>query len=284
MKVLSALWAVASRWYVSAAMATVLGIALGALVFFQVYPGRPQIGIIDIPFTAIESPPFGDSAFVIGQMIDYAQRNDSIKAVVIKLVTPGGSVADSEFLYLKLASLREKKPVVISSGWLNASGGMLMSMGASYHYAEPGSLVGSFGVIGFAPEPQPPDEQLITTGPAKATGGSQRTAIGRAELLKEAFIRTVVSERGERLRVSGAELSEARLYPGMEAVRLGIIDAIGTDTDAIEKAAELAGISGYELVDINEKVLREFVEKFVRIFGPLEANTEQALPGLWDHR
>ena len=282
MRVLRAMWALVSRWYVAAVILVVLGIAVGNYLFLNVGPGRPQIGIIDIPFTVIDSPPFGDSAFVIGQMIDYAQSTDSIKAVVIKLVTPGGSASDSEELYHKLVSLREEKPVIVSSGWLNASGGMLMSMGANYIYTEAGSEVGNIGVVGSLPFQRRPDEGLIITGPAKLTGGSERTETGKVELLKEAFIQTVVSERGDRLRIGPAEIAEARLYQGMEAVRLGLMDEIGSYTDAIEKAASLAGISNYELVDVNEKVQRQFVEQFLRIFAPLDTRADVTAFELWD--
>ena len=130
--------AIFGRWYVSAALMAVLGVALGYYVFFNVYPGRPQIGVIDIPFTIIDE----DAAFLIGEMLDYARRDNSIKGVVIKLVTPGGGVAESETLYLKTASLREEKPVVVATGWMSASGGMLWSMGANFIYAEAASTRG----------------------------------------------------------------------------------------------------------------------------------------------
>ena len=85
--------------------------------------------------------------------------------------------------------------------------------------------------------------------------------------VKESFIKIVTSERGDRLRIGPAELSEARLYVGIEAVQLGLVDEIGTDTDAVVKAASLAGISGYDLVDVNEKVFRQFVLQSRRIFA-----------------
>ena len=258
------------RWYVAAAALTAAGVAVGYFAFFSVLPGRPQIGVIDIPFTVIEE----DSAFVIGEMLDYARRNDSIKGVVVKLVTPGGGVADSEHIYFKMLSLRAKKPVVVSTGWINASGGMLMSMGANYIYAEPASFVGSIGVILSLGEPGPRDELQISSGPAKLTGGTDRTFIGMVEMLKNSFIQTVVSQRGDRLRASPAELSEARLYLGLEALRLGLVDGMGTDADAIEKAASLAGVSNYGLVDVNEKVAREFVLKLNRIFGDTQGQEE----------
>ena len=263
MGVLSATKTTVGRWYISAVLITALGIAVGYLLFFGVFPRKPQIGIIDIPFTAI----FEDEAFVIGEMLDYAERTDSIKAVVVKLVTPGGGVAESEALYRKLARLRQEKPVVISSGWINAGGGMLMSLGANYVYAEASSLVGSIGVIGGLPRPQPPLEFVVTSGPAKLTGGSQRTFTGIVEIMKDSFIRTVRAERGDRLRMTDAELAEARIYTGIEAVRLGLVDALGSDRDAVNKAASLAGISNYERVDVNEKVFRELVLRLRRIFA-----------------
>ena len=270
-RMLAALRAMFGRWYVSAALVTAAGVAVAYFVFFNVYPGRPEIGIIDIPFTVIGE----DSAFVIGEMLDYAEETDSIKAVVIKLVTPGGGAAESEALYLKIKRLREKKPVVISTGWLNASGGMFMSMGANYVFVESGSLVGSVGVILGLSQPPPPDELVISSGPAKQTGGTEREFTGMMEILKDAFVQTVVKERGDRLRITAAQVSEARIYVGMEAVRLGLVDAIGSDSDAIKKVASLAGVSNYELIDVNEQVFREFVLQIRRIFAPSDVDSAE---------
>jgi ClpP class serine protease len=100
------------------------------------------------------------------------------------------------------------------------------------------------------------------------------------ELLKEAFIRTVVAQRGDRLLASPAELAEARLYLGMEAARIGLIDALGTDADAVEKAASLAGISSYGLVNINEKVARQFIEQQRRLDASLGDDGELGLSGV----
>ena len=74
--------------------------------------------------------------------------------------------------------------------------------------------------------------------------------------LKEAFVEMVVQERGAKLKVSREELAEGRVYSGMEAVRLGLADEIGSDVHAFEKAAELAGVSDYEIVNINVEVNR----------------------------
>ena len=264
---LSALTKVATAWYVSLVFAAAVGIVIGYFVFFHVYPGKPKIGIIDIPFTVIDE----DSAFVIISFLDYVRDRDDIKAVVIKLNSPGGAPVASEQLLAETLKLREKKPVVISVGELAATGGYMMAVGANHTYVNPTSIVGSVGVrLSFPGSliPRPPEEQLVPTGPSKL-GESRRWWIGLVEQMKEGFVKTVVTQRGDRLRISGDELAQAGVYPGFEGVRLGLVDAIGGETEAVEKAADLAGISDYELVDVNTEVQRIFFEKLARILEPL---------------
>ncbi|MCI0774788.1 MAG: S49 family peptidase [Chloroflexi bacterium] len=251
------------RWFILGPIMIGLGIALGLSLFFTVLRADPKIGIIDVPFTVITE----NSAFFISQMLDYAREREDIKAVVVLLNSPGGGVTPSEQLFLRTANLREEKPVVISANELLASGGYMMSMGANLIYAKPSSIVGSIGVrTSFFPPP-PPNETDIGTGPAKLTGGTERTLLGEIELLKEAFLRTVISQRGDRLKMSPEEILQALTYPGFQAKQLGLIDEIGSDIDAIRAAARLAGIDNYELVDVNAEVIKLQVEEFRRIFG-----------------
>ena len=274
MGLLKSAWRAVTRWYVIAVASIGLGILAGFLIFFNVLRARPQIGIIDIPFTVITE----DSAFFIGEMLDFARRNDSIKAVVVRLNSPGGGVVESEQLFLKTLRLREEKPVVIAGDLLLASGGYMMSLGANEIYTKGSSIVGSIGVrFGVFP-PGAPSETLRGTGPGKVTGDPERTILGEVEMLKEAFLQMVLTQRGDKLKITPEELAEARTYPGMQAVRLGLVDAIGTDTEAINKAATLAGISRYGFVDVNVEVLRIFVAKRDRIFA--SAPTEEPGPGL----
>ena len=174
---LASLWRLGGNLYVSSVLLALLGIGVAYLVFFQVFPGEPKIAVIDIPFTVISD----DSAFAIGAHLDFARRDDSIKAVVIKLTSPGGGT----------------------------------------------------------------------------------------DQLKQSFGSMVRAQRGDRLNLSQEELLSGRIYSGIESVRLGLADAIGDDTDAIAKAASLAGISNYELVDVNTEVSRIFNEKRARINEPL---------------
>ena len=256
-------------WYVVVPVLVGLGIAVGVWTFAYATPGKPQIGIIDIPFTVISE----DSAYVMGRLLDYARQDDSIKAVVIKLTSPGGGAAASEHLYLETRRLRAEKPVVVVMNGLVASGGYMMSMGATHIYAKPSSLVGNVGVVSSAGPlvPPVPGEDVVFSGPHKLDGSSRRDWIGMVDQLKSAFAQTVISERGDRLRISKDELVEARLYSGVDAVRLGLADEIGSDGDAIQKAAELAGISNYGLVDVNLEVQIEFIRELERILEPLDS-------------
>ncbi|MCH7621760.1 MAG: S49 family peptidase [Chloroflexi bacterium] len=252
-------------WYVAIPALAVVGIVLGYLAFFNLFPGKPQIGIITIPFVVINE----DSAFVIGSYLEYARRQPRIKGVVLKLSSPGGGASSSEELYLESRKLRAEKPLVMVMGGLVASGGYMMAMGANYTYVKSSSLVGNVGVISFAGPviPSVPPENLVVTGPSKLSGSTRREWIGMVDLLKQSFAQMVITERGDRLRISEEQLLEGRLYAGVEAVQLGLADAIGNDSDAIERVADMAGISNYELVDINTEVDRLFIQKIRRIFA-----------------
>ena len=263
MRLFSTLRKALTSWYVVVPFMAGLGVAAGVLIFIYAFPGKPKIGIIDVPFTVINE----QSSYVIGEYINYARRDDSIKAVVIKLSSPGGGAASSERLYMEMRKLREEKPVVLVMNNLVASGGYMMAMGASHSYTQTSSLVGNVGIITFAGPliPPLPDENMLVSGPHKLSGSPRRDWIGVLDQLKLAFAQIVVNERGDRLRISQDELVEGRIYSGVEAVRLGLADEIGGDTDAIRKAAELAKISNYGLVDVNVEVQREFIQEIERI-------------------
>ena len=218
----------------------------------------------------------------------YARDQDSIKGVVIQLDSPGGSAAPSEHLYMEIAKLREKKPVVMVINGIGASGGYMMALGANYIYAKPSSFVAGIGVI-LSPLPRllprRPSEREVMTGPFKGEGGDHRHYVALTDQLRQAFAQMVVVERGDRLRISLEEVMEGKIYPGTESVRLGLVDAIGGGTDAIEKAAALANVSGYDLVDVNTEVSIIFNQKLEKINKPLQqagvlpSQVEQALFG-----
>ena len=270
---------VLTSWYFLAPAAIVVGVVIGAVVLATNFPTKHNIGVIDIPFTVITD----DSAYVITQYLEHARKDPSIKAVVIRISTPGGGAASSERLYIATRNLRDEKPVVMVMNGMVASGGYMMAMGVNHTFAQTSSLVGNVGVITIAGPlvPRPLPESIVVTGPYKLYGSSRRDWIGLAEELKDAFAEMVMLERGDKIRITEAQLTEGRLYAGVEAVRLGLVDEVGGDSDAMEKAAELAGISNYGTVDVNAEVLRESIQRTRRIFRSeleTEPTDQEGLP------
>ena len=262
---LALLGRIITSWYVAGPALAVVGILFGYLLFFNVLPGKPKIGVVDIPFTGISE----DAASVITAYLEYCRQDPSIKGVVIKLSSPGGGASASEQLYIETRRLREEKPVVVVMNGLVASGGFMMAMGASHTYVKTSSLVGNIGVVagtGGVLSPQFP-ETIVFTGPYKLTGTSRRNWFLAMDWLKEAFVAMVVEERGDKLKISPEALADGRLYSGMEAVRLGLADEIGSDSHAYAKAAELAGISNYDLLNVNVEVNRLFIQDLRRIYS-----------------
>ena len=232
-------------WLWSIPFFVLLGLVLGALISIPLIP-KPNIAIITI------SAPYLDQAYTddILDMLRYAREDDSIKAVVLRIDSPGGGASATEQVYLDVLRIREQKPIVASIGARGASGGYYIAVASNFIYAEPTSQLGSIGAWCILPTPEELDEDIITTGPFKTTGGSRRKVTDELEMVRQEFVAAVTSQRGDRLKLSEAELSRAELYRGVESLRHGLIDDIGTSTAAIEKAASLAHIRNYEVVKL----------------------------------
>jgi len=233
------------RWLSSIPFFVVLGLGLGTLISIPVIP-KPEIATITI------SGPILNQAYVddILDMLQYAQNDDSIKAIVLQIDSPGGYVVTTEQIYLEALRLRQKKPVVASIGTMGVSGGYYVAVAANFIYALPTSEIGSIGVWSSLPSPEELDEDIMTSGPFKATGSSRRKVIAELEMVRQEFVSAVTSQRGDRLKLSGEELSRAEIYMGVEGLRYGLVDDIGTRAAAIKKAASLAGIRNYEAVEL----------------------------------
>ncbi len=234
------------RWVWSIPFFVIAGLALGALISILVIP-RPIIATITISGPILNQDYVDD----ILDMLQYARDNNNIKAVVLRIDSPGGGASATEQIYLDLLRVRERKPVVTSIGTIAASGGYYVAVASNFIYAEPTSQIGSIGALVSLPKPEQLDEDLGTTGPFKATGRSRRKLLGVLEMVRQEFVGTVISQRGDQLQLSDEELSQAQIYVGVEGLKYGLIDDIGTRTAAIEKAASLAGIRNYEVVELH---------------------------------
>ena len=257
------------RWFLSYIFLAILSLIIGVGIFVALV-GRPQVAIINVSYVELD----GFTADEINKTLQFVRDDNSIKAVVIKLNSPGGTVSASANVFLNTVKIRDKKPVVVLVGDIAASGGYMWLLGANYVYAYPASMVGNVGAIMNLPAgASSPSENVVPTGPFKLTGGSYRTYIGWLESIKDEFIQTVFSQRGDRLKITPEELAGGKIYFGSDAVRLGLIDALGTEVDAINKAAQLAGIRNYTLVDVNAALKEQGTNLSFSKFGNYSSNS-----------
>ena len=248
----SGLWRFASSWYVSGPVLTVLGVVIGALVFFYVVPGKPKIGVIDIPFTVIND----DSAFVISTFLEYARRDDSIKGVFIRLNSPGGGAAASEQLYFETRALREEKPVVIVMNDIVASGGYMMAYVANKIISAPFAIVGSIGVLAQLPNfnrllaDKGIDYEQIYSGKYKRTLTifGENTKEGREKFTEQIedtyrLFKEFVAHNRPSLDMDKVATGEH--WYGLQALELTLIDEIKTSDDYLLDVSTKANL--YEL-------------------------------------
>ncbi|MDI6815326.1 MAG: S49 family peptidase [Dehalococcoidales bacterium] len=153
---------------------------------------KPNIATIEISGPILSQAHTDD----ILDMLRQAREDNSIKAVVLRVDSPGGRVSTIEQIYLDVLRLRAQKPVVASIGMIGASGGYYIAVASNFIYAEPTSVLGGIGAWVSLPRPEELDEDILTTGPLKATGGSRRKYTGVLEMVRQEFIEAVVSQRG----------------------------------------------------------------------------------------
>jgi len=233
------------RLFSSISFLALFSLVLGGLISIPLIP-RPNIATITISGLILEQAYTDD----ILEMLGYARDSANIKAVVLKIDSPGGYASTIEQIYMEVLQLKQHKPVVALIGARGASGGYYIAVASNFIYAQPSSQLGNIGAWSSLPTPEELDEDIITTGPFKSTGGSRRKAISGLETLRQQFVEAVVLQRGDRLKLSEEELSRAEVYSGVESLRYGLIDDIGTATIAVEKAADLAHIRNYKVVDL----------------------------------
>jgi len=234
------------RLFALGLLLVVLPLILGAVMAPRVVP-TPKVGVIRF-WTDIWYWTAQDAI----EQLAMARSDPSIKAVVIIVDSPGGEVSSSEDLYLSILHTREEMPVVVTVDYLAASGAYLLSVAADEIYAKPTSLVGNIGVIGYVSIAPYIDEELLTTGPYKAFGGTEAGRVQQMEVAKESFLAAVEAGRADRLKVSSDYLSRGEIFSGVQALELGMIDGTISTDEATARAAELAEIRNYETVDLWE--------------------------------
>ena len=191
----------------------------------------------------------------VRSLLDQAASNPSVKAIVVRVNSPGGSVVASDEIYRALLAF--EKPVVISMGDMAASGGYYISCAGDHVMAHPDTLTGSIGVISQFLNVQElldkvgVEAVVIATGPRKDIGSPFRDMTeeerelwrGILDQVYEDFVNVVVESRGlsaDTVR----DLADGSIYTGQQAQDLGLVDSVGTRQAAIDQAAELGNIEG----------------------------------------
>lgn len=203
----------------------------------------------------IEGPIF-DSKDTIDEIKDYV-KDLSIKAIVLRIDSPGGAVAPSQEIYEEVRKAVAKKTIVVSMGSIAASGGYYIASPATRIIANPGTLTGSIGVIMEIPNMEGlmnkigVKTEVIKSGKHKDIASVFR-GINKEERdilqnvldnVHDQFI-TAVSEGRKMLRDDVQTIADGRIYTGEQALKAGLIDELGNLEDAVKAAANLSGIKG----------------------------------------
>lgn len=213
--------------------------------------GSKKIAVVDLDFTIISSES------IVRQFKKYA-KDDNVKAIILRINSPGGGVAATQEMYEIIKRTRDGgKPVIVSMGSIAASGGYYSACGSSYIFANPGTLTGSIGVIinlmSFKDlaEKIGIKETTIKSGELKDAGNpfkvlSERDSLYFQDIIDNSFQQffdVVATERRidrEKLK----EIANGRVFTGSQALDLGLIDELGTFDDAVKYAADKVGIEG----------------------------------------
>jgi protease-4 len=197
-----------------------------------------------------------DPQETVKQLHDF-QKNDNVKAVVLRIDSPGGVVGPSQEIHAAVKKLSATKKVIVSMGSVAASGGYYIAAPATVIYANPGTITGSIGVLmkfsnieglldkvgmksftlktgkfkdaGSPVRPMTEEERAMLQGVIDSTHGQFVRAVAEGRKLSEEKVR---------------EIADGRIFSGEQALALKLIDRLGTLQDAIDEAGRLAGISG----------------------------------------
>jgi protease-4 len=243
-------------------LVVVLPLAGGFLLSGRLIP-TPAVGII-----RLNTEIYSLSADFINQQIAEARANPRIKAVVVQIDSPGGEVTATQTIFFELQKLRRDMPVVGSIDSIAASGAFYAAMATDPIYAKPSSTVGNVGVWGYFPSEIGVNDVILASGPFKLTASNTEEFLRGIESIKQEFLATVISQRGTRLKITDIELSQGLAYSGRESMDHGLIDALGSQSEAIEKAASQAGITHYQVVDLESVV----INKYYSALNPLITN------------
>ena len=224
-----------------------------------------KIAIIKIDGVIME-----ESAQKINRQLKKYKEDDSVKAILLRVNSPGGGIAASQEIYQEVKKAKDAgKVIVVSMGSVAASGGYYIACPADKIIANPGTVTASIGVIASFLNVEGLydkiglDQQVIKSGKFKDTGSSTRKMTKEERKLMQnlimdmydQFVEVIVSERGIP-REEILEIADGRIMSGRQALRAGLIDTLGNYEDAIRITADMIGMEEPNTVIEKEKKKR----------------------------
>ncbi len=241
--------------------------------------GKDQIAILYASGTIMPGEGFvGIQSEVYKKTIRDLKMDDNVKAVVLRINSPGGSADASEEILYELKELHKKKPIIVSFGDVAASGGYYIAMESDAIYASPNTITGSIGVLGMIPNVQKLANNLgITTDYVNTNDNSDflktpfkpmsergtQTMTDMTEATYKSFVNHVMNARGMTFEQVDS-IGGGRVWSGIQGKKLGLVDKFGTLEDAIEAAAQKAELDKYSIVNypFRKGGVEEFMQQF----------------------
>ena len=223
----------------------------------------------------------------MSRLIKQAKKDDSIKAVVIRIDSPGGGAFASEAIRQDIIALKELgKPVVISMGSVAASGGYWIAMGATEIWSTPTTITGSIGVFGIVPTFEETLQNIgVRSDGVDTTTLSNIYQISRpmsdhakqviqsgVDYTYSKFLGIVAEARNTSVKKVGL-IAQGRVWTGEKALELGLVDKLGGLNEAISAAANIAKLDNYELLELvrplsfQEKILNQIGNAQIKYLG-----------------
>ncbi len=206
--------------------------------------------------------------------------DDDVKALVLRVNSPGGSGFASEQIWKALMDLKAKKPLVVSMGDYAASGGYYISCLADYIIAEPNTLTGSIGVFGVIPNfsglvsgklgvnfEEVKTHQFSTLTTMRGVTPAEREKVQHGiEAFYEIFTKRCAE--GRRIEQDSIKaIAGGRVWTGSDAIKIGLVDELGNLNKAVAKAAELANIAEANYSRVNYPVAKSTMEQLMELMG-----------------
>jgi len=231
------------------------------------------------------------------EAIREAREDDKVKAIVLRVNSPGGSALASEVIWRETTLAREEKPLVVSMGDLAASGGYYISCGADKIFAERSTITGSIGVFGVIPNMQGllnekmgiyvdqvnSNRNADGLTPFRPLNETERSAVrDMIETIYDDFTSKVAVGRNMS-QANVDSIGQGRVWNGMDALEIGLVDELGGLEAAINHAAEMANLEHYKLKELPKrqdpmmKLMKEFAnQSYVKILGlPMQTKAEK---------